>query len=308
MKTGIISALAMALAVLPGTASGQAQNSTDLAAEFEALVVRIQTKIRAGQATAENFSAEKADFAALRAKSAGGDPELAAKVAHREYTFYLDVLKDRSSAAELRKDLETKYRDYLGGTQLGQELAMRELRVERARGQAALVGKPAPELNFIWSNRPGLSKLSELKGKVVVLDFWATWCGPCVATFPQIRELVEHYKGSDVVVLGVTSRQGYVAGLTPVRIETADPQKEFAVTADFIKAKQMTWPVVFTDARVFNPDYGVTGIPHMAIIAPDGTIRHNGLHPGMPHAEKLEKIDEILKEFGKPTSARDRRE
>ena len=146
--------------------------------------------------------------------------------------------------------------------------------------------------------------MSDLKGKVVVLDLWATWCGPCIATFPQIRELVAHYKHLDVVVLGVTSVQGYVAGLAPARIDTkGDPQKEFGLMPEFIKAKEMTWPVVFASEAVFNTDYGVIGIPHMAIIAPDGTVRHNGLHPAMPHPDKVEKIDAILKEFGKDVVA-----
>jgi hypothetical protein len=68
---------------------------------------------------------------------------------------------------------------------------------------------------------------------------------------------------------------------------------------EFMKAKGMTWTVAFTDERVFNPHYGVTGIPHMAIVAPDGTVRYNGLHPGMPQAEKVAIIDGLLKEFGK---------
>jgi hypothetical protein len=77
-----------------------------------------------------------------------------------------------------------------------------------------------------------------------------------------------------------------------------DPQREFAPMRDFIQAKSMTWPVVFSEEGVFNPAYGIEGIPHMTIIAPDGTVRHNDLHPGMPHAEKLAKIDAILKELG----------
>ena len=49
-----------------------------------------------------------------------------------------------------------------------------------------------------------------MKGNVVVVDFWATWCGPCVGSFPQVKELVEYYKGYNVTVLGLTSPQGAV--------------------------------------------------------------------------------------------------
>jgi hypothetical protein len=67
---------------------------------------------------------------------------------------------------------------------------------------------------------------------------------------------------------------------------------------DFMKAKDMTWTVAFSEEEVFNPDYGIMGIPYMAIVAPDGTVRHTGLHPAMPLAEKTVKIDALLKEFG----------
>lgn len=304
MKTRTVVACSLMLgAIIALAVPVQAQNQTaaDPAAELGALIERIQAKLRSGKNTAEQLAPEAADFTALRLKAAELKPEVAAKILHLDYTFHLEVLKDQSGAMELRKELETKYRKYLAGTSLGREFELQERSAQAKASQANLVGKPAPELNFIWSNREGLTKLSALRGKVVVLDFWATWCGPCVATFPQIRELAEHYKNADVIVLGVTSLQGFVAGLTPPRIETnGDPAKEFAATTEFIKAKQMTWPVVFTDERVFNPSYAVLGIPHMAIIAPDGTVRHNGLHPGSPQAEKQQKIDQILKEFGKP--------
>ncbi len=80
-----------------------------------------------------------------------------------------------------------------------------------ARGM--LVGHTAPELNFSWWNNPAdenetYAKLSELTGKVVVLDFWATWCGPCIASFPHVKELQSYYDGYDDVIIGVTSLQG----------------------------------------------------------------------------------------------------
>jgi hypothetical protein len=76
-----------------------------------------------------------------------------------------------------------------------------------------------------------------------------------------------------------------------------------ALMPDFMKAKQMNWTVAFSKEEVFNPDYGISGIPYVAIIAPDGTVRHAGLHPAGPLTEKVAKIDAILKEFGRSVPA-----
>jgi hypothetical protein len=65
----------------------------------------------------------------------------------------------------------------------------------------------------------------------------------------------------------------------------------------------MTWRVAFTEEDVFNPDYGVNGIPHVAIIDPEGKVRYNGLHPAVPLKEKADKIDALLKAAGLATPA-----
>lgn len=79
--------------------------------------------------------------------------------------------------------------------------------ISRLEGPAVLgtlVGGPAPRMDFLWSSEGEFKSLDDLKGKVVVLDFWTTWCGPCKAAFPKVRELYEHYEGYPVKVIGVT--------------------------------------------------------------------------------------------------------
>jgi len=118
-----------------------------------------------------------------------------------------------------------------------------------------------------------------------------------------VRELVERYKGYDVVILGVTSVQGnsvvWEGGKPKDRIDTkGNTEKEYELMGAFMKDMDMTWPVVFSEEAVFNPEYGVNGIPHVAIIDTNGKLRFRGLHPANPLPQKADKIDSLLKEAG----------
>src|SRR5262245_45588908 len=68
-----------------------------------------------------------------------------------------------------------------------------------------LIGKPAPELQGVFSTNGETKKLSDLKGKVVVLDFWAVWCGPCIQTFPHLISMCSDHKKEGLEILGVTT-------------------------------------------------------------------------------------------------------
>lgn len=178
--------------------------------------------------------------------------------------------------------------------------------VEGAFMRGKLLDHPAPAVDFTWySGGQPVKNLADLKGKVVVVDFWATWCGPCISSFPKVRELQAHYEGYDVVVLGVTSLQGrHYPGDGPAVDTTGDPDKEYALMETFMESKEITWPVAFSTDDVFNPEFGVRGIPHVAIIDAEGVVRHRGLHPaGQSLAEKAEMIDVLLAEAGLATPA-----
>ncbi len=173
--------------------------------------------------------------------------------------------------------------------------------LDGAAGRGELIGFTAPPIEITWNNAGETWHCFGCLGdKVVVVDFWATWCGPCVGSFPNVRELVDYYKGYDVMVLGITSPQEKVyfrddRGV----VDAPEFEKECELMADYAKAMDITWPIAMTKQDVFNPDFGVRGIPHVAIIGADGKVAYNGLHPAGDMAEKVDHINELLEKAGK---------
>lgn len=294
------------LLVLAGVPFLSAQPESDAppspaSADLDALFEGIIAELRGGANQAEDLQRHLGSLDELMAKYAGQQSEDVARIAFMRATFIEQVMKDADGAISALNDLVAAMPDTEVAGQAKEYAAMIEAKQESEKRLAGLIGSPAPELDFTWATDDGLNQLSDLKGKVVVLDFWATWCGPCVRSFPQVRELTEHYADSAVEVVGVTSLQGRVHGLETAPIDVRnDPAKEHSLMNDYIAKMDINWTIAFSQQEVFNPDYGVTGIPHMAIIAPDGTVRHRGLHPAMPHAEKTAMIDALLAEFDLP--------
>jgi peroxiredoxin len=102
-----------------------------------------------------------------------------------------------------------------------------------------------------------LFKLSELRGKVVLLDFWATWCAPCVAELPNVKKASEQFADGGFVAVGISFDRD------------AETARQFAAK------KQMSWPQVWAQKADDGPIadlYGVGGIPATFLIGPNGKV------------------------------------
>jgi thiol-disulfide isomerase/thioredoxin len=131
-------------------------------------------------------------------------------------------------------------------------------------------GKPLP---VAFGKEKWLTEKQETAGKVIVLDFWATWCGPCVAAAPILDKIQAKHKGS-AVVIGVGG-QG----------------EDEATIKGFLKKSKHGYAQVFDASQKVYSSLGIEGIPHVVVLSTDGVVRWQG-NPHEPGFAKA--VDDVV--------------
>jgi thiol-disulfide isomerase/thioredoxin len=136
--------------------------------------------------------------------------------------------------------------------------------------------RPAPQ--FSLANLDGKNvSLKDFANKVIVVDFWATWCGPCREEIPHLNELYENYRGKGLVVVGIS-------------MDAEGPE----VVKQFAKELRMEYPVVMGNENVQQDFGGIVGLPTTFVIDRKGNIvkKYTGYQPAI-----MQDMEQTIKEL-----------
>ncbi len=135
------------------------------------------------------------------------------------------------------------------------------------RERMSMLGQDAPAIAGVDVDGKPVS-LADMKGKVVLIDFWATWCPPCVAEVPNLRSLTDRFGEKGFAILGVN--------LDSAHSEVGGTEKALPMVRRFLINYRIPWPNVINgaDGKDFTKDYGVREIPASFLVGRDGKIVH----------------------------------
>jgi peroxiredoxin len=145
-------------------------------------------------------------------------------------------------------------------------------------GPSLQAGAPAPafELN---SNSGKTVSLADLKGQIVLVNFWASWCGPCRQEMPILEQLNRQYRNKGVALIGV------------------NVEPDSAAATSWLKATPVSFPILFDVDSKVSKLYEVQGMPNTVILDRKGVVRyiHRGYSPGAEN-EYLDQIRALIRE------------
>ncbi|AOW09269.1 TlpA disulfide reductase family protein [Flavobacterium gilvum] len=208
------------------------------------------------------YPAEKEKYAVYLEKSQGS--EVAKNYLEKELIAGLGSKVMMKQLEEIYKKLNIPENEFVKIKREAVKLVSEKSKIDFTKKYGDFKG-----IDFALTNLEGKKvQLSELKGKVVVLDFWATWCGPCRVSFPYMQKMVEKYKGKPVEFLFINTGENSI------------PTETVQIASKFITEKKYDFNVLFDFEKEVSKKYQIKGIPTKIIIGKEGNIVSDSFSDG----------------------------
>nr|WP_121269299.1 TlpA disulfide reductase family protein [Pedobacter schmidteae] len=202
---------------------------------------------------------------------------------HPQSGMVLDMLNEYTRTILEPSEIEPLFKQIQPGLKASSEGQAYAKRMEQARSTA--LGAKAPDFTLKDRNGKAVS-LSAMKGKLVLLDFWGSWCFPCRSTHPHLRALYAEYKNKGFEILGVSNERG-------------TPEENYKKWTAALDQDKMTWVNVLSekgekDKPTVASQYSVNAYPTKVLINKEGFIVKKFVGSGEANAQAL---DELIKKM-----------
>src|SRR5271154_6533239 len=246
--------LATILGVVMLLLSVQRGFTADATTELKALIVKVKADLAAGKNTESDLADDLKQFDVLLAEHKGEKTDAVAHILYMKALLYVQIFHNESKADKLMAQLKTDFKD----TEFVATLVKQETAGAAAKKiqDALAVGTQFPDFNEKDLDGKPLS-IANYKGKIVMIDFWATWCGPCVGELPNVIATYQKHHAQGFEIIGVSLDQNQTR------------------LTEFIKSKDMTWQQFFDGQGWGNKlavKYGIESIPATFLLDGDGKI------------------------------------